>query len=498
MATPENSSPRLMRRHLAVVHPDGNAVMIVRHDDGTARLPFLDEPDGDPRRVGGIADFFGPDIPLTSLGELAFAWFDSAERQDGIVSEYLMLCEPHPSPKAGALERFEWVSDAGEITAQAENGAALTELLDWLAGGGADSPMAELPPHCLPGTSNALSAAVRAALPENAEAALLGAVEPEPGLQQLQAWVLSSVWRGQELVVKITTPLWPHEPAVTALLHDLAPETVPEVLALGVVDIPRARRSAPWMAARRYPVTEPERTPSNEAVLRALTALQAKAVSRLPELRLAGMPQRGPLDLIPDLKILWQEAEAAGLTADELATLPEVEAWLTRRLERLAETAPLLLTHGDLHLGNVLLTPRRASADVGPAEADPEQRTPPVNGQLIIFDWTDAALAWPGIDLQTLTEFGLSRESQPVELDALKREYLEAAGEAFSGHAGAELLSRIEGSLDEGTELALAYHAVSYAHIIRSVPRRQKPFVGTAFLLRAVRRLLDQFEQEAA
>ena len=498
MTAAENSSPKLMRRHLAVLHPNGDALLVVRNKDGSARLPFLDEPDGDPRQVGEIADCLGPDMPLTSLGELAFAWFDPAERQDGIVSEYLMLCEPHPLPSVDALERFEWRSDATQIATQAENATALKELMDWLAGGASDSPIDQLPPHCLPGTSTALAAALRAALPENPEAALLGAESKEPGLHQLQAWVLSSVWLGQELVVKVTTPLWPQEPAVTALLHALAPETVPEVLALGAIHVPRASRSAPWMAIRRYPVVGPQRTPQNEAVLSALTALQARAVPRLPELQLAGVPQRGPLELIPDLKALWQEAKTAGLAADELAKLPALEAWLTRRLERLAETAPLLLTHGDLHLGNVLLTPRPTPAHDQHGELEPVRGTPPTDDQLIIFDWTDAALAWPGVDLQTLTEFGLSRDSQPHELDTLKRAYLTAARQAFSGPSGADVLGRIERSLDEGTDLALAYHAVSYAHIIRSVPRRQKPFVGTAFLLRAVRRLLDQFENEAA
>jgi len=118
----------------------------------------------------------------------------------------------------------------------------------------------------------------------------------------------------------------------------------------------------------------------------------------------------------------------------------------------------------------------------------------PSRAKLIVFDWTDAALAWPGVDLQTLTDFGLDRDSQPGELDRLKREYVAAAREAFTGNGQAELLGRIEGSLDAGTELALVYHAVSYAHIIRSVPRRQKPFVGATFLARAVRRLLNQLE----
>ena len=76
----------------------------------------------------------------------------------------------------------------------------------------------------------------------------------------------------------------------------------------------------------------------------------------------------------------------------------------------------------------------------------------------------------------------------------MKREYVAAVLEAFTGAGQTELLGRIEDSLDAGTELALAYHAVTYAHIIRSVPRRQKPFVGSEFLARAVRRLMGHLE----
>lgn len=494
MATSDKRPPRFMRRHLAVVHPQHHSLLVQRGEDGALRLPFLDEPSGDPRQVGGIAEHLGTDLPLASLGELAFVWFGPDQRADHIDAEYLILCEPVGTPADEVLARYEWVSDAEQIDLHAEPAEALKELVDWLAVRAADSPLNLLPPHCLPGATAALADAVASAIPTYSGANQFGGVCPERGLKQLQAWVLSNVWLSEDMVVKATTPLWPQEPAVTALLHDIAPHTVPEVLALGAISVPGSARASSWMATKRYPVLEPEPKVSTEAVLRAIAQLQAAALTRGLELRAAGVPKRGPLEVAADLNVLWEEAAATGLTDDEVARLPSLDAWLTRRLRRLAKTAPLLLTHGDLHTGNVLLTP---ADDPLPAHHGEDQApTEPAASRpkLIVFDWTDAALAWPGVDLQTLTDFGLDRDPQPGELDRLKREYVAVVLEAFTGAGQTELLGRIKDSLDAGTELALAYHAVTYAHIIRSVPRRQKPFVGSEFLARAVRRLMGQLE----
>ena len=116
----------------------------------------------------------------------------------------------------------------------------------------------------------------------------------------------------------------------------------------------------------------------------------------------------------------------------------------------------------------------------------------------VIFDWTDAALAWPGVDILTMAPHGLSREQRPADLLVVKGEYLNAARAAFGHPDHAELLRAIEASVDEGLELALVYHAVSYAHIVRSVPEKQKPVVGSRFLVRSVRQLLEQLKKAPA
>lgn len=474
-----------------------------RHENGAVHLPYVEEPNGDPRSVGKVADYLGHGLTLASLGELAFFWLDTKVEQpdeSNVVSEYLMLCEFHPAPPEEILARFEWVGSitAGEVPLRSEPKDALMELVEWLSGNPsrrADATFSLLPPHCLPGATAVLE---RASGKELASC------------RQLQSWVLSTVWLDETTVTKVTCPIWPQEPSVTAYLNELAPNTVPAVLQHGSFQVPSSDLSGAWMVTERYPLTDPFQEPPIDAVLRALTSLQAAAYEHEAGLRSAGVTMRGPLDVAADLNTLWEEARQAGLPEEECARLPELHSSLNGRLQALAETAPLLLTHGDLHTGNVLLTPGAASMLGSELDSNVSANNGMHNGKnnsgsngtnygatptqpgskLVIFDWTDAALSWPGVDLLTLA--GLDGEPRQDDLVALKNAYLQAIRLALASPSKATLLSSIEASLDEGTDLALTYHAVTYAHIIRSVPRRQRPFVGTRFLVRAVRQLLKQ------
>lgn len=468
--------PRLMRRHLAVVHPTQPKVLVQQQADGSLRLPFIDEPNGDPRSVGPITDHLGDGLKLASLGELAFYWLDSKTEtaEDDVVSEYLMLCELHPVPGEALLERFKWVdaASAHEVQLRSDPKDALMELVEWLNGrhsGRTDETFSLLPPHCLPGATAVL---------EDVSGKSLA------GCRQLQSWVLSSVWLDESTVTKVTCPIWPQEPAVTAFLHELAPKTVPAVLKHGAFRVPRSELEGAWMVTERYALVGTEQEvradPPVKELLAALARLQATAYDRHADLRNAGAPTRRPQDVAADLVFLWEEVRAAGLPEQECERLPELDTLLRRRLNSLEQKAPSLLTHGDLHYGNILLTPEPAA---GVVES---------GARLVIFDWTDAALAWPGVDLVTMA--GLSGEPKADELNKLKQGYIQALRKELTKPAHADVLASIEASLDEGTDLALVYHAVTYAHIIRSVPRRQKPFVGTGFLVRVVQQLLKTLD----
>lgn len=497
MATSKDPPQALMRRHLVVEHPSRPAVLVEGTAAGALRLPFLDEPDGDPRQVGAVARHLGPGLELASLGEFAAVWTEPERAVGGIASEYLMLCEFRVPPPEALLERYGWCASSDDVELRPEFAEALDELLSGLAAPDGRTQFGMLPPHCLPGATAALDHAISGAFKPHPSDALAGALS---GFEQVQAWVLSSVWLSESRVAKVTTPLWPQEPAVTELLHAWAPETVPAVLARGELRVARAGRAAPWMVCQRYRPLPKEQEPASAAVFEALAGLQACAVGRERRLLQAGAPERGPLAVAAELGVLWEEAASAGLAQADLSRLQRLEEWLAGRLQALATVAPKLLTHGDLHRGNALSTldavheaETAMSAAAGGHSGYEARRV-----RTVIFDWTDAALAWPGVDILTMAPLGLSREQHSTDLQAVKAQYLDAVRAAFGQPAHADLLQAIEESVDEGLDLALVYHAVSYAHIVRSVPERQKAFVGRRFLVRAVKQLLGQLEGSTA
>src|SRR5690606_37651267 len=117
-------------------------------------------------------------------------------------------------------------------------------------------------------------------------------------------------------------------------------------------------------------------------------------------------------------------------------------AFLRDRLSELHERgAPALLCHGDLHLGNVV----EAAA-----------------GRQAIIDWTDAAFAWPGVDLLTL--HGLEAGATE-DCDELVAAYAQALTDELN-------LERDDSSelVTLGLSLAPIYHAISYARIQRNLP----------------------------
>ncbi|MCC6311478.1 MAG: aminoglycoside phosphotransferase family protein [Trueperaceae bacterium] len=519
----------LMRRHLVVVHPSQPKVLLERGPDGAPRLPVQDEPLGDSRSALGLAGLLGPELPLVSLGQIAFFRRAAEEGADGVVTELLTTCELFPAPPVDVLRRHEW-SGAGEgatvLGLPTPLAEALAGYLGWLAAEsgateaepapaegaarrghapGAPAP-AEPPPHSLPGSTAALAAAMRAEVAEGdgTREGACSTLEPlVPGdgsaapLRQLQSWVLSSVWLGDAAAVKVTNPLWPNEPAVTAAIHSLRPDLVPAVVAhgryavargaseparggsaepaLGGSHVPdRDHRVAAWMVTRRFE-EDHVRTATTSDVLNALAELQAAASGRHAELLAAGVLKRGPHEVAADLGMLWSSPQLAHLTDAERAALPVLERRLGERLARLASAAPLLLTHGDLHQGNAAFT--RAGGELP-----------------VLFDWTDAALAWPGVDLVTLA--GIDEEPNAAELLALRDAYLVAVRAAFHDHPG--LLTGVEATLDEGLALAPVYHAVAYAHIAAAVPPAQRAFVDAGRVVSwVVRSMLARWRADA-
>jgi hypothetical protein len=239
----------------------------------------------------------------------------------------------------------------------------------------------------------------------------LGRVVTGP-VQQLRAWELSCILRAPtasgDVYLKAVpdSPLFVNEPVVTAALAAMFPDHVPTPLA---VDAERR-----WMALADFGAELAWDTPVavREEVLRTFARLQIAAASQVDRLLAAGCLDCR-LPWLADQAERWLPAieetgrlpgidAATWLTNDELAELRAAVPHLTAICAELATYAiPPSLVHGDLHLGNVARGPRG----------------------YVFFDWTDASVAHPFLDLLTFFQEDEAEVEGPLR-DRLRDAYL--------------------------------------------------------------------------
>jgi Ser/Thr protein kinase RdoA (MazF antagonist) len=145
----------------------------------------------------------------------------------------------------------------------------------------------------------------------------------------------------------------------------------------------------------------------------------------------------------------------AGLTPDEVGELARLAPGLKELCRRLAGFGiPSTLVHGDLHMLNV--------ARLG--------------GELVYFDWTDACIAHPFIDLLCL-----SWEKDERTRAALEDAYLEP-------WRGVETAERLREAAAIAAVVIPLHHAVSYQHIVAGLEPAAKPELDAtpAFLRRVL------------
>jgi Phosphotransferase enzyme family len=231
-------------------------------------------------------------------------------------------------------------------------------------------------------------------------------------VQQLRAWELSCILRAPtahgDVYLKAVpdSPLFVNEPVVTGALAALFPDHVPAPLA---VDAERR-----WLALADFGAELEWDTPDavREDVLRIFARLQVEAASQVDRLLAAGCPDRR-LPWLAGQAERWLPAieetgrlpgidAATWLTNDELAELRAAVPHLTAICAELATYAiPPSLVHGDLHLGNVARGPRG----------------------YVFFDWTDASVAHPFLDLLTFFQEDEAEVEGPLR-DRLRDAYL--------------------------------------------------------------------------
>jgi Ser/Thr protein kinase RdoA (MazF antagonist) len=123
--------------------------------------------------------------------------------------------------------------------------------------------------------------------------------------------------------------------------------------------------------------------------------------------------------------------------------------WLVDAVERVEQLGlPDVLVHGDFHPGNVRRVGERPDRDA-----------------LVIFDWSDAAIAKPFVDVMTWATW---LPHDPSARDALWQSFADVWADVLPPAAWLELRPTLEG-------IAGAYHVVSYAGIVRSLDRLRRP-----------------------
>ena len=274
-------------------------------------------------------------------------------------------------------------------------------------------------------------------------------------------WSLSAVERvpvtgirGDDAVFfKAACPWFRTEPALTQFVAGVAGRSVPELIA---VDTERG-----WMLMRAFELDDHERnTQAGVPAAREIARLQVILADRIDELLDIGAPDRRLANTVEALtKIITESVELDQLSADDQRAARSALPLLVDQLTALEATGmPYSLGHGDLHLGNVTL----------------------VDDHVVLFDWTDAAVTFPVLDVALLAQSSGVDDHDAV-LDAYASIWRES-------HPAADV--------DEALRLApLAnqiYQAISYEAIYRAQEERTRWEMG-GVVARILRSLVQQW-----
>jgi aminoglycoside/choline kinase family phosphotransferase len=260
----------------------------------------------------------------------------------------------------------------------------------------------------------------------HAQMELAGYVAPQPPRVH-HLWGVSVVLAADSLTgtayLKCSGEHFRAEAAVTRALAARSPLLLPDVVA---VEPERG-----WLLMRDLDAPELGDQPESTwgVGLDALAALQQTWLGRTDELLALGAEDRPLTALAVWVEELATDAELLNhLTPDERAQWSAAVPAMVESCRRLADLGPgPSLVHGDFHPWNV-------TAGAGGAR---------------VFDWTDASVAHPFLDLVTY----VMRSSDPGRRGTMLRRYLEH----WTAHLSAD-------ALEEAGRLALVVGALHQAH----------------------------------
>jgi hypothetical protein len=439
-----------------VAHPTEPKVLLGRRD-GALALPASERP--------GRVWTSDPDVVLPSLGELLGAeglLLGRLEEDEDPAARCLratLLAVPRaatPPPPGTA-----WLCAGDRAGAGSADVALAARVAGELAGGGGGA----LQPWAARGWFDQAAAWLAAAM-ERAGRPLTGPV------RQARVWELSCLLRAPTAAgdvwfkANLASPLFANEGVVMRALARLLGDQVPAPLA---VDAARG-----WMVLPDFgdPVGWEAPDQVAEEVTRDFARLQVRAAGQVGLLLRAGCQDRRLERLAAQAEAWLPAVEADGrlpamdaatwLTPEEAAALRGAVPRLRAACQELAGHAvPPSLVHGDLHLSNVARGP----------------------GGYRFFDWTDACVAHPFLDLATIRR-GTSFPGQHAEAEPRLR-LRDAYLAEWSSFEPPERLAR-------AWELALPLGALHQAVSYRSIMAGLRPPVdahmagSTAWWLRRV------------
>ena len=262
-------------------------------------------------------------------------------------------------------------------------------------------------------------------------------------IEQYRVWSGSALLRidadDRRYFFKSVPDIFHREAIVTSLIADRFPKVVPTPVA-----IDEARG---WMLLGNFGDTFVADLPFHhwEKALAALFELQRESIPMVGSLLQDGIVDRRPDRLT---------AQTEDFSAGGLGELPEeLRSRLRTAVPRLSELCaelgespiPSTLVHGDFHGGNVVVT----------------------DGHYMIFDWTDACIAHPFVDLATyLYMFGPPSTDAAVR-NRLRDRYLQGWSDVIPHDEAVDLFERTKAA-------AAVHHAISYQTVLAALDPSQR------------------------
>jgi hypothetical protein len=319
-----------------------------------------------------------------------------------------------------------------------------------------DHVPAKRPPWARPGWFTSASAWMRDQLTEQ------NMMLTSP-IEQFKSWGISSLLKTStdhgDVFFKVASslPLFGNEPALLRALSDRYPDFVPAPIAV--------EPSCRWMLMgdfgaelRAMPTPEHWRT-----AVRRFGQLQLQTVPAVEELFSVGCLDRrlhilrGQID-----PLLSDDDSLALLSQHEITQLRSLAPRLKAMCDRLAEyRVPSTLNHGDLHSGNI------------------------TGESLLFFDWTDACIAHPFLDLSTVV----------TDMDVFTPEDRQRVLDTYLNLWTAyEPMDRLHAMWTLAEPLGALHQAVSYQHILAALEptSRQEMIWGVPEWLRRMLKSMPQ------